>query len=105
MAALCGLRAMSSDDKKKKLKEWKNAQKSYARAEFPLSADNLEALFDSLDSALEKHGCEHTYRFTQEWLEQAGHSESLVIPWLQANGGYCDCEILANVEQHFEENR
>ncbi len=25
-----------------------------------------------------------------------------LVPWLQELGGYCDCEVLANVEQQFE---
>lgn len=96
---------MNVDDKKKKLKAWKNDQKSAARAEFPLSAESLEALFDSLDTALVEYGCDHSYRFTREFLQQAGHTESIVVPWLQNHGGNCDCEVLANVEQHVEENR
>ena len=23
--------------------------------------------------------------------------------WLRSNGGYCDCEVLANVEQHWQD--
>ena len=26
----------------------------------------------------------------------------LILNWLSENGGYCDCEILANVEEIFE---
>ena len=29
--------------------------------------------------------------------------EATVIPWLGEYGGYCDCEVLANVEQEWQQ--
>jgi hypothetical protein len=26
-----------------------------------------------------------------------------IVPWLREHGGYCDCEVLANVEDEFSE--
>lgn len=69
-------------------------------ASMPLSKQQLTELFDHLDSALAK-GCDHTLRFTQEFLRSRALSESTLIPWLGEYGGYCDCEVLANVEEHW----
>jgi hypothetical protein len=32
-------------------------------------------------------------------MQLKGINESRVIPWLEKNGGYCDCEVIANVEE------
>ena len=62
----------------------------------PLSHDDLRALFDGLDAALED-GCDHTLRHTRELLRERGLDEERVLPWLAEYGGHCDCEVLANV--------
>ena len=75
------------------------AQRAHAAAEaqMPISKANLAALFDHLGVVLVS-GCDHTNRFTQAFLQQHGLSESAIVPWLGEYGGYCDCEVLANVE-------
>ncbi|HUS35062.1 MAG TPA: DUF2695 domain-containing protein [Verrucomicrobiae bacterium] len=32
-----------------------------------------------------------------------GHNPARVLTWLDTQGGYCDCEILMNVEERVEE--
>ena len=54
-------------------------------------------LFDQLDAAL-KLGCDHTLRHTCAFLKAKGLSESTVVLWLGTYGGFCDCEVLGNVE-------
>jgi hypothetical protein len=95
---------MDKNDKKK-LKAWKSEQKEQARAAFPLQEEELEKLFDFLDISLEKNGCDHTLRQTKQWIDESNNSQDAIIPWLGDNGGYCDCEVLANVYDHFEQNR
>ena len=96
---------MDADDKKQMLKAWKASQKAEAREGFPAPVDVLEELFDCIDEALEERGCDHTYRFTRKWIESTGLQEKTIVPWLQSNGGYCDCEVIANVEPYVDENR
>lgn len=96
---------MASDSKKQMLKAWKASKKAEAREGFPASLDVLEELFDLVDKALEEHGCNHTYRFTRKWIETSELQEEPIVLWLQANGGYCDCEVIANVEPYVDENR
>jgi hypothetical protein len=52
-----------------------------------------------LNSALPRDGCDRTRRLTEQWLLQRGHNVLAVLAWLDTQGGYCDCEVLANVEQ------
>jgi hypothetical protein len=40
---------------------------------------------------------------TNKWLENQGLTVAKVLEWLNSNGGYCDCEALANSEQAWEE--
>jgi hypothetical protein len=86
-------------------KRWKKAEKDAARYMFPLPDDKLEAMFDAVEIALEDAVCDHSMRATTEWLRSNGVDVDAVVTWLENNGGYCDCEIVANARDHWEENR
>jgi len=86
--------------RKEMLREWREQQRAEARAALPLPDDQLQAMFDTLDRELSiRGGCDRTRRITQEYLEQCGHSIETVLAWLDNNGGFCDCEVLANAEE------
>jgi hypothetical protein len=65
--------------------------------------EDFKKLFDYLDTELNENGCDDTNRITKSFLNQIG-AEKLeeVLEWLADQGGYCDCEILANVEEQSE---
>jgi hypothetical protein len=42
-------------------------------------------------------------RFTTDFLRKRGLDVARVVSWLRDHGGYCDCEVLANVEDEFSE--
>ena len=69
----------------------------------PISRAHLTELFGHLDSAL-KNGCDHTSRFTEAFLRSHSLPEATILPWLREYGGYCDCEVLANVEERWRES-
>jgi len=60
-------------------------------------------MFDMLDAELPRKGCDHSRRLTHEWLASRSHDIERVFAWLDTQGGYCDCEILANVEERVDE--
>ena len=96
----------SMDDKKRELKKrWKKAEKDAARYAFPLPDDKLEALFDAVEMAIEDAGCDLSLRATNEWLSANGVDIGAVMVWLENNGGFCDCEVVANARDHWEESR
>ena len=66
-------------------------------AAMPLSRDNLGELFDYLDQALQL-GCDHSLRFTCQFLADRALPDEPIIQWLGQYGGFCDCEVLGNVE-------
>jgi len=77
-------------------------QRAEAIAAMPISQGQLFQLFDYLDSALE-NGCDHSLRLTRQFLQANGLPEAAIIPWLGNYGGHCDCEVLANVEEAWQQ--
>lgn len=92
---------MSSDEKarRKALRDsYKLGEKQTVMAALTLDRPALDALLDHLDERLSGEGCDHTLRFTQAWAEQEGRDWQPLADALHEAGGYCDCEVLANVD-------
>jgi len=69
----------------------------------PMGRDKFQSLFDYLDLALQEERCNDDHSLTARFLSLIGVENSGdVIGWLIEHDGFCDCETLANVEQHFE---
>ncbi|WP_254460003.1 DUF2695 domain-containing protein [Xanthomonas sacchari] len=75
-------------------------QRPLEEAAFPLPKETLWALFDYLNDAL-ADGCDHSLRLTTQFLASHDVAPESVIPWLGAHGGFCDCEVLFNVEERW----
>lgn len=89
-------------NKKEQKEAYKQQQREAFESGLPMERVMFEKLFDYLDEALSE-GCDDTLRLTVMFL----HNESImnideIIEWLNDKGGYCDCEVLANVEELFE---
>ena len=89
--------------RKELLRQLKHKQRSEGIAELPADRDELQALFDMLDRELPRQGCDHTLRLTRGFVTEHGLPMEAVVQWLGKYSGFCDCEVLANVEQHFRE--
>lgn len=69
----------------------------------PMSRDRFQNLFNYLDTELTDKNCDNTNSITRTFLLQSNiQNADEVLEWLAKHGGYCDCEILANVEEQFE---
>lgn len=77
----------------------RHEERQKTRDGFPASAVLLKRLFNFLDEALKKQDCDDTLRFARVFTAQNALPEEQIIAWLENNGGYCDCEVLGNVEQ------
>ena len=64
--------------------------------------DLMAMLFNHLDEVFGNEGCDHTLKITKSFLENRRLNPEKIIPWLGEHGGYCDCEVLANVEESWE---
>lgn len=91
------------EDRKAHLAAWKKQQQAAARERFPLPTWQLRDLFDALDEELPLHGCDHSLRLVRAWCLRTSVDAAAVESWVHDNGGHCDCEVLANCEQVFEE--
>jgi len=94
---------MSNDARKDELKKaWKQQERQKLIASIPMPHQDLRDLFDHLDQESES-GCDDTLRLTTAFLQKRGLDVERIVPWLRDHGGYCDCEVLANVEDKFGE--
>jgi tetratricopeptide (TPR) repeat protein len=66
--------------------------------ELSLTPDQLAELGSYLRGQLVSSPCAHDLAWTRRWLEQAGITGATkVLKAFRNQGGFCDCEILANV--------
>lgn len=84
-------------------KELQEKAKIEFEKSLPISKELFQTLFDFLDEELEKNGCDDRLKFTKQFLEiNKIQNVDEVENWLKENGGFCDCEVLYNVEEKFE---
>lgn len=97
---------MTNQTEKNRRKEILNQLKQKEKTEFldslPMRLEIFQELFDYLDGNLGE-GCDNDMTLTIRFLEEKKvENVEHVIEWLNENGGYCDCEVLANVEDKFQ---
>ena len=78
----------------------KETEKAIER--MPISFKDLSDLFNHLDEILGEEGCDHTPKITKAFLVKRDLNTEKILPWLEEYGGFCDCEVLANVEESWE---
>jgi hypothetical protein len=95
---------VNSNDRDLK-KSWKLQQRELARAAFPADDSMLESLFEFVESNVEDQGCNHSLRFTAQWISENDQPQKAIVDWLAEHGGNCDCEVVANAADHWQQNR
>jgi hypothetical protein len=86
-------------DRKRELKRaFKEREKESARSAMPLSEEQLNDLLDYLDERLPEVGCDHSLRLTREWAATNAVEARALATSVEHFGGFCDCEVLANVD-------
>lgn len=94
---------MEKSKRKEILKAIKEKELAGFRQNLPMPEDKFIRLFDLLDAQLHAHGCDHSLKLTEQILVNLEVKDVLsVLAWLKEQGGYCDCEVMLNVEQKFE---
>lgn len=58
---------------------------------------------DLPDATLPQRGCDHTSLITREWAQHQAVAFDVLAAWCLDNGGHCDCEVLADCEQHWQD--
>jgi hypothetical protein len=87
---------MDKQAKRARIKAWQAAERARDRAALPLADDVLEKMFRALEDALAEEPCDHSRRKTEAWLQSQVCDGDRVAAWLDATGGFCDCEVLFN---------
>jgi len=89
---------------RKRLKhQVRDQERAAALRAFPLPTSALEEMFEAVDADFKLLGCDKTRRLTKAWLLDRGHDVDRVFAWLDAHGGFCDCEVVSNARQHFND--
>jgi hypothetical protein len=94
---------LDKNSRKASLVRWKSQQRADARSKLPLPDSEMKKLFDMLDEELPRVGCDHTLRLVSQWCDLHAVPFAKVESWLRDNGGYCDCEALANAEEAWQD--
>ena len=89
--------------KKDLLKKFKKETKENLKSSLPIPVETFKALFDHLDMKLNEQECDDTLAITIEYLETENLPLDSTVEWLKNNGGFCDCEVLANIEEKINE--
>lgn len=68
----------------------------------PLARQWLYAFIDTMAHTPDEDGaipgCDHTLGLSQAWAERAGVDPIALCQFLNARGGFCDCEVVFNAE-------
>lgn len=91
------------DSKRVAKKQWRASQREASRRLLPQPPETLGTLFDFLRDRLTHDVCDHTFKHSRAWILQSGVDEAMVLKWLEDNGGFCDCEALANSSKAWED--
>lgn len=86
-------------NKKELLRKFKEEQQNNFIESLPMSAENFVKLFDYLDENMLE--CYNGLCLTLEFLKKNNLPVDNVVEWLKKNGAFCDCEVLANIEDLF----
>jgi len=74
------------------------------KKEPPISHSELRDLFEHLDrTSMTGYECDHTYALSTKFLEERRLPVKLMLAWLGENGAGCDCEVMFNVAEQWEE--
>jgi hypothetical protein len=91
-------------DRRKAIRdELRRRERAGVEAKAPLSKPKLKQLFGWVDIKLGKAGCDDTLKHSIPFLRVRGVAEDEVVAWLKEEDGYCDCEVIANVEDRWRE--
>jgi hypothetical protein len=94
---------MDKSKRKELQRKYAEEQKRAFIATLPFSLSLFESLFSYLDEVLEDHGCDDTLKYTEKFLNDNELPMEKSLNWLRDNGGFCDCEVLSNVEDKISE--
>jgi len=79
----------------------KSEERLAFKESLPTSESEIDALFEYLEENLDE--CDESLDLTSAFIAERSLPKQEIIGWLNENGGFCDCEVLANVEDKWEQ--
>ncbi|MCP3927952.1 MAG: DUF2695 domain-containing protein [Bacteroidetes bacterium] len=64
-----------------------------------LSKIQADEMTSYVDGKLNESPCDHSLIHTEKWAELNGFDHDNLIDILEANGGFCDCEVVLNLPE------
>lgn len=74
-------------------------------ADYLLSSNQVASLFEYVETQLDEDGCDHSRKHTTQWLVMniPQDQHEAVLAEIAEMGGYCDCEVLMNCYEDYDE--
>lgn len=66
-------------------------------ATLPARQETISKLLDHVEDELFDIECDHSLRFSMRYMMDARLDFAKITSWLNENGGYCDCKVLAEI--------
>lgn len=66
-------------------------------ANLPAGKEDIEELFDYLEDTLERRDCNHSLRYSMQFIMEHRLNFPKVSGWLSSNAASCDCEVLQRI--------
>lgn len=63
----------------------------------PTGQEDIEDLFDFLETKMAREECNHSLRFSMQYMMENRLNFPKLSSWLQRNGGFCDCKVLEQI--------
>ena len=63
----------------------------------PAGQDTISSLIDHVEDALYESECNHTLQHSMKFIMDNHLNFPKITSWLNDNGGYCDCKVLAEI--------
>jgi len=63
----------------------------------PESQLTISKLLDYVEDELYESSCDHSLRYAMKFMMDSHLDFPRLTTWLNANGGYCDCKIMAEI--------
>jgi len=63
----------------------------------PARQETISELLDHVEDELYESECNHSLQYSMRFMMENHLDFAKITTWLSANGGYCDCKVMAEI--------